>query len=628
MHPEDQSWAPQYCMDCLEKHIKNYEFEYRVIARDGREIWLRDLVTLCFERGKPRWLRGIMVDISQSKMIESLVTSSQAQFRAIFETAPIGILLVDAETHAIIEMNEAYCKLVGRDRQTVLNVGWESYTHADDLDQEMERVVDLTSGEIQASSYIKRYLKPDGALVTARLQAVPLDNDSVDLCQYLIILEDITERQEFEDRIWHQANYDPLTDLPNRNLFEDRATQLIKEFSRGRQQFAVLMIDLDGFKDVNDTLGHDMGDELLVQASHRIHDCIRQSDTLARFGGDEFVVILTNVGNLDDIEKVATKITHSLTQEFKLQHGEAFVSASIGITRFPADADAVIDLLKNADQAMYLAKQRGRNRFHFFTDDLRNEALDRMALINDLRVATAEQAFELHYQPILDIASGAVHKAEALLRWNRDQRGWVSPAVFVPLAEETRLIVDIGEWVFKTATAQVKAWQDKFDEGFQISVNTSPIQFESEIVSDFKRYLHEQQVAGRRIGIEITESLFMTSNDDVVETLLGFRDAGIEVSLDDFGTGYSSLSYLKKFDIDYLKIDRSFVQNLREDSDDLALCAAIIMMAHRLGIKVVAEGIETEVQRDLLQTIGCDFGQGYFYSKPVTAAEFESKFSW
>ena len=628
MHPDDQAWAPAYCLDCLNKKIANYEFEYRVITKDGREIWLRDLVTLCFENSEPRWLRGIMVDITLNKAIDSQVESSKARFQSIFKTAPVGILLVDAETHAIVEMNPAYCKLVGRDRETVFREGWESYTHPEDLGEEMSNASSLVRGDTSNYTYVKRYFRPDGKQVTARTQSVSIgDNKEIDQSQYLIILEDITERQDFENKIWRQANYDYLTDLPNRNMFQDRASQLIKDFPRSKQSFAVLMIDLDGFKDVNDTLGHDMGDELLIQASQRIQACIRDSDTLARLGGDEFVVILTHLSRLSGIERVAEKITGALAQVFELEQGQAFVSASIGITTYPDDADAVLDLLKNADQAMYLAKSKGRNRYQFFTEDLRDQALSRMNLVNDLRIAVEQQQFELYYQPIINIISGEVLKAEALIRWNHDRRGMVSPAEFIPLAEESRLIVEIGDWVFREATDQVKKWKTTFSDDFQISVNTSPIQYESRIEDTFNQYLREKRVDGRNIGIEITENLFMTSNDQVLDTLLNFRDSGIQVSLDDFGTGYSSLSYLKKFNIDYLKIDRSFVQNLTRDSDDLVLCAAIIMMAHKLGIKVIAEGIETEDQRELLLSIDCDFGQGYYFSPPVPAAEFEKKYA-
>ncbi len=629
MHPDDRARVLQYCQECLADRVERYECEYRVIAADGREVWLQDMATMAMEGSEPTWLRGIMIDITKSKTTASQVSLSRARFEAIFQSAPVGILLVDAESHQIVEMNQAYCQLVGRSRQQVIAEGWETYTHPDDLHQEMSHVINFNSASTATSncSYVKRYLKPDGQEVSARLQAVEIEtSSSAEGKQYIIILEDITERQEFENKIWRQANYDLLTELPNRNLFQDRASQLIKDYPRNQQKFAVLMLDLDGFKHVNDTMGHDMGDEMLIQASQRIEACIRTSDTLARLGGDEFVIVLTNVKDRPGIETVANKIAKAMAEEFELLLGEAFVSASIGITLYPDDADAFADLLKNADQAMYLAKNRGRNRHQFFTDELRQEARKRADLVSDLRIATDNQAFQLHYQPIIEIASGKVQKAEALIRWQHEERGWVSPVDFIPLAEETRLITEIGDWVFRTATEQVRQWQQNYDNDFQINVNTSPMQLESEIVSNFLGYMQEAGIDGRNIGIEITESLFMTSHRQVIETLEGFRDAGIEVSLDDFGTGYSSLSYLRKFDIDYLKIDRSFVQNLSIDSDDFALCAAIIVMAHRLGIRVVAEGIETEEQRDLLRSIDCDFGQGFYYSKALPAEEFEQQF--
>ncbi|MFT5218564.1 MAG: diguanylate cyclase (GGDEF)-like protein/PAS domain S-box-containing protein [Planctomycetota bacterium] len=627
MHPEDKAWVTSYSQDCVKQQINNYELEYRVYAKDGREVWLRDLITVSHEPGKPSCQRGIMIDISQQKRIELEIETSQARFLAMFETSPVGILLVDASTDNIIEMNRAYCELVGRDRKAVLREGWQSYTHPEDPGGEIDNVDELCQGDVDSYHFQKRYIKPNGDLVTVQQQVVPIEGGNKrDDAQYMIIIEDITARQSFEEKIWHQANYDYLTDLPNRAMFQKLVGQLIKDAPRSKQKLAIFMIDLDGFKNVNDALGHDNGDKLLVQAGDRINSCIRETDTLARLGGDEFVIVLPYLNQISGVERVATDIVHTLEQEFDVDSEQVFVSASIGITTFPQDGDQVMDLLKNADQAMYLAKQKGRNRYQFFTQDLQNKALNRMTLVNDLRTAIVERQFELYYQPIIDISSGKVFKAEALIRWHHAERGLVSPDEFIPLAEETRMIIDIGDWVFRSAIDQRKKWDSIFEKDFQISINASPIQFETSFDSDLIQHLREAEVNGLCIGIEITETLFMTSNDQVAEKLAELRQDGIQISLDDFGTGYSSLSYLKNFDIDYLKIDRSFVQNLAENSDDLVLCEAIIMMAHQLGIKVIVEGIETEDQLKLLRSIDCDYGQGYYISQPIPAAEFAEKF--
>ena len=625
MHPEDQIWAPAYCIDCLKKGIKNYEFEYRFIAKDGREIWLRDLVSLGMEEGEPRWLRGIMVDITHRKEIETRILNAEERLRNMFATAPIGLLLIDIETEGQFEMNPAYCAIVGRSSEEIKTIGWKGITHPDDIDQELKLLDKLKSGEMDSYEVEKRYLRPDGSVVWARGRVTPISFQSEDAgTLFLAIVEDVTEQKESKEKIWHQANYDYLTSLPNRYMLQDRLNELIKKSYRDRQEFAVLLIDLDDFKDINDTLGHDKGDLLLVEAAIRVRQCLRASDTVARLGGDEFIVIMSELSHRIGIDLIANKILERLSEPFGLGEDNAYISASIGITLFPADGEAMLDLMRNADQAMYEAKRQGRNRYRYFTQDMQHFALNRMQLQNDMRSALEQNEFSLCYQPIVKLDNGQIHKTEALLRWNHADKGMISPVEFIPIAEESGLINEIGDWVFQQVIQQAADWQARFSSGIQISINTSPVQFENEIrISD---YLQRWNLSGAAINIEITEGLLMTPNADVLDILLEFRDAGIQVALDDFGTGYSSLAYLRKFDIDYLKIDRAFIQNLRPESDDLALCAGIIAMAHTLGIEVVAEGIETQQQQNLLLDIGCDYGQGFFLAKPMSEREFEKTY--
>jgi len=437
---------------------------------------------------------------------------------------------------------------------------------------------------------------------------------------------DLTERKQAEETIRRQAHYDSLTQLPNRRLFRDRLEHTIKLAKREHSSFALMLIDLDHFKEVNDTMGHDAGDFLLVDAAQRIAHCVRESDTVARMGGDEFVVILPDIGDPASIERVAQNIISKLASPFLLGEERAFISASIGITLYPADADDMEALLKNADQAMYVAKNLGRNRFSYFTPALQENAQKRMRLVNDLRDALDGKQFRVHYQPIVELATGHIHKAEALIRWEHPKRGMVSPSDFIPLAEETGMIVEIGEWVLRQAMHQVKHLQQTYHAGFQISVNKSPVQFRHDNPLKAAEWLRELELNGLQANsliIEITEGVLLDNDANVKESLLASRDAGIQVAIDDFGTGYSSLAYLKRFDIDYLKIDRSFISNLGHQSDDMALCEAIIVMAHKLGLKVVAEGVETVQQRDLLLLAGCDYAQGYLFSKAVTVAELD-----
>ena len=439
-------------------------------------------------------------------------------------------------------------------------------------------------------------------------------------------IRDITAKKASEDLIWKQANFDQLTGLPNRYMFHDRLEQEIKKAARAGLTMALLFIDLDRFKDVNDTLGHGTGDILLVEAARRIGACAREVDTAARLGGDEFIVLLSELDNAKGIDRVAENILRKLAEPFQLGNQTAHVSASIGIALYPDDATELSHLIKDADQAMYVAKKTGRNRISYFTSQLQEAAETRRQLINDLYGALVAEQFHVYYQPIVDLGTGRIHKAEALIRWLHPQRGLVSPASFIPLAEEIGLIVDIGDWVFREAARQARRCRALGIPEFQISVNCSPVQFRTpdSPCKAWPVYLRELGLPGEAIVVEITEGLLLDAEAGVVKQLADYHHAGIQVSLDDFGTGYSSLSYLKKFDIDYLKIDQSFVRNLATDSDDMALSEAIVVMAHKLGLKVIAEGVETEAQRRLLAAAGCDYAQGYLFSRPLPADAFEA----
>ncbi len=429
-------------------------------------------------------------------------------------------------------------------------------------------------------------------------------------------------------QLWKRANFDVLTQLPNRDMFRDRLSQEIKKSDRTGQPLALMLIDLDQFKEVNDTLGHDMGDILLQEAARRILNCVRESDTVARLGGDEFTVVLSQLANASHAEDIAQKIIKRLSEPFTLNLEVAHISASLGITLYPVDALDIDSMMRNADQAMYVAKNNGRNRYSHFTASLQETAQKRLRLTNDLRTALAGQQFRLHFQPIVDLHTDRIHKAEALLRWQHPVRGMVSPAEFIPLAEETHLIVEIGVWIRREALIWCERWNNLNPDGFQISINKSPVEFmddsDSDRVESFVKELSDHGLCGKNFVFEITEELLLNADSRINTKLMALRDAGIQVSIDDFGTGYSSLSYLKKLDIDYLKIDQSFVRNLERDSNDMALCEAIIVMAHKLGLKVIAEGVESLAQRDFLTRAGCDYGQGYLFSRPVPPEEFEA----
>ena len=467
--------------------------------------------------------------------------------------------------------------------------------------------------------------KKNGEVYAAWLTINVVYNEDGTVRYYVELSDDFTEKKEAEDMIWRQANFDFLTDLPNRRMLLDRLQQETTKVNQSGKKLALLFLDLDNFKDVNDTLGHDMGDKLLMDVARRLMDCVREIDTVSRLGGDEFAVILTELSDLPVAEKIAQDILHSLAQPYRLNGEIAYLSASIGITVYPDDGTGIETLLKNADQALYAAKQAGRNRMSYFTAFMQAAAQNRIRLANDMRIAVFEHQFEMLYQPIVELETGKIHKAEALIRWHHPLRGIVSPAEFISIAEETGLILTISDWAFSEVVREVERWRRRHYAQFQISFNISPTLFQDKPnYADWFSELEKRNMSGEGIVMEITEGVLLVSNRHVIERLAEFHRHGMEIALDDFGTGYSSLSYLKKFDIEYLKIDQAFVRNIGSEPKDMALCEAIIVMAHKLDMKVIAEGIQNDEQKRLLAAAGCDYGQGYLFSEPLTAAEFEN----
>ena len=542
----------------------------------------------------------------------------------VYQNSSESMTVTDSKG-TIVSVNPAFTKVTGYTLEEVVGRNTSmlsSGRHDREFYQAMWKGINST-GQWQGEIWNQR---KNGELYLEWLTINTIYHDDRSVHRYVSLFSDITQKKKSEDLIWQQANFDTLTGLPNRRMFYDRLEQEIKKSHRSGLPMALMLLDLDHFKEVNDTLGHAQGDVLLVEAARRITECIRASDTVARLGGDEFTVILSEMEDVNSVERIAQNIIERLAVPFQLLQETAYVSASMGVALYPNDAQNIDSLIKNADQAMYLAKDSGRNRFRYFTAALQEAAQTRLRLGNDLRGALAGQQFQVFYQPIVTLANGAIHKAEALLRWQHPTRGLISPAEFIPLAEETGMIIDIGDWVFREVASQAAHWHASHYPKFQISVNVSPVQFRHHGTNfnAWLDYLQKLGLPGQSIVMEITEGLLMDANTSVSDQLLAFRDAGIRVSLDDFGTGYSSLSYLKKFDIDYLKIDQSFVRNLENNANDMVLCEAIIVMAHKLGLKVIAEGVETEQQRNLLAAYGCDYAQGWLYSEAVPSEQFEA----
>ena len=450
----------------------------------------------------------------------------------------------------------------------------------------------------------------------------PSEKDLLVIEQFAHLASIAIEREMTSKIIWQQANFDSLTGLSNRNMMVEHLKQAMHTANREQSKIAVAFIDLDHFKDINDTLGHAVGDLLLIEVANRISSNVRKNDTVARLGGDEFVIIYADFHCEKSSAKLSEKILNALAQPYKFKEQVVHTSASIGMTVYPDDASDVDNLLKNADQAMYCAKNAGRNSCYFFTESMRELASNRLIIINDLRAAIAKQEFFVVYQPIINLSSHKIEKVEALIRWQHPSKGLISPLEFISIAEETGLIIDVSNYLFEQVLIQAKLWRE-FNSDFQISVNTSPVQYKKHDgnILQWLAKLQQQQIDKTAIVLEITENLLMESQSDIEEVLNKVREVGVEIAIDDFGTGYSSFAYLREYKTDYVKIDKSFVDQMAQQNNDSALCEAIIVMAKKLNIQVIAEGIETQEQQTLLTQFGCDLGQGYLFSKPVLADE-------
>ncbi len=540
----------------------------------------------------------------------------------VYQHSSEAITVTDADG-AIISVNPAFTiatgyradEVIGRNHRIISSGRQDRAFYS-----EMWRAIHET-GSWQGEIWNRR---KNGEIYAEWLTVNTVFNDDGTVYRYIGMFSDITRKKQTDDLIWRQANYDGLTSLPNRHLFRERLEQEAHKTDRIGTPLALMFLDLDYFKDVNDTLGHDMGDQLLKEAALRLRACVRGIDTVARLGGDEFTILLGDLHDTAVVERLAQDILRKLSEPFQLGGNRVSLTASIGVALYPADTADIDSLIKYADQAMYAAKGQGRNCCTYFTPSMQELAQTRMHLTSDLRLALGSDQFVVYYQPIVDLATGEACMAEALLRWRHPARGLIGPDQFVPIAEETGMIVDIGNLVFREAARQVQRLRAMHCAGFQISLNQSPAQFhgDEELYQDWFDYMQKLNIPGESIVIEITESLLANISPEVAKKLHGLRAAGLQVSLDDFGTARSSLAALKKFDINCLKIDQQFVRSAAPD--ERALCEAMIVMAHKLGLKVIAEGVETEAQREFLVAAGCDYGQGYLFSRPLPRGEFES----
>ncbi len=564
----------------------------------------------------------------QANSVDTLAASKRAlheserRWRKIFEHAPIGAAII-APDYRLLNVNEALCRLLDRHRENLLTSDFRDSLHPDERRQEEARMQTLQEGSTDHYSSESRCQTRDGRALWVRISTSLVRDERGQPLYYLSMIEDIDLRKTAEEQINYLAFHDALTGLPNRQLAKDRLDHAIAYAAREKSGVALLHLDLDHFKAINDSLGHSIGDELLKEMATKLDDCIRDTDTLCRLGGDEFLIILANVIDPEIISSIAVKVQETLGATFRIQGHELTTSVSIGITVYPDDGRDFDILLKKADTALYKAKENGRNAYQFYTEQMNNEAVEYLKIRNGLRQALIHDEFLLHYQPQINLADGKVVGVEALIRWRHPELGVLQPSRFITIAEDSGLIVPIGDWALRQACKQAVEWRRIGLPPIIVAVNLSAVQFKrGDIEKSVLQALHESGHDPNYLELELTESILIQDTSRAMDTLTRLKEMGMKLSIDDFGTGYSSLSYLKRLNVDKLKIDQSFVRDMVNNKNDAAIVQAIIQMARSLGLQVIAEGVEDEQLVSMLFHQQCHEAQGYHFARPMAPGAF------
>jgi diguanylate cyclase (GGDEF)-like protein/PAS domain S-box-containing protein len=620
IHPDDRNKVRNQAIKCLKK--ESFEpYEYRFIRKDNQVMWALETIT-SIEYNDERATLGSFMDITERKRMEDALRQSEGKYRTILEDIQEGYFEVDLAGNFTF-FNDSMCRIADCPKEKLLGANYRQFSN-DEISKKVFKTFNkvFNTGE-STEGFDWQILRKDG---TKRYieASVSLKTDSSDKpIGFKGVIRDISERKRIEQELNHMATHDSLTGLPNRLMFSQLLNHSIQSAHRNKKQLAVLFIDLDRFKTINDSLGHEAGDKLLQEMATRFKYTLRTVDIVSRMGGDEFVIMMEDVTDLSQVASFAHKIQATVIKPLVLMGEECRITASVGISVYPKDGEDEQTLMKNADIAMYFAKEEGKNNFQFYSKNIHSMANERLSIETNLRRALERNELFLNYQAKLDFKTGMITGVEALLRWVNPHLGQITPTQFIPIAEETGLIVPIGRWVLKTACLQNVAWQDQGLPPVCIAVNLSMRQLmDDNLIEDIRTALAESGMAPNLCELEITESMVMNNPARLIGVLKQIKGMGVRLAIDDFGTGYSSLAQIKNFPIDTLKVDRSFIRNIPHDSENKAITEAIINMGKTLHLTVVAEGVETLEQETFLREQICDQMQGFYFSKPIEPEKF------
>jgi diguanylate cyclase (GGDEF)-like protein/PAS domain S-box-containing protein len=615
VHPDDLPIMARAWQQATERGV-GFDLHYRIVRPAGEQRWVHSrAVPEVAQDGTVVRLAGTLRDETELVEVSRKRREAETRFEASFEQAGVGAAILSLDGIPT-RVNAAGCAILGRPPELLVDRSWDQYQHPDDPPVRAAALAQRAAGHDTYADE-RRFIRPDGSIRWTSLQVSLVRDESGQPQYYLAQLQDITERKRMLDDLAHQVLHDRLTGLANRTLLADRLTHALAQTRRRRWQLGVILLDIDQFKVVNDSFGHGAGDALLTQVAARVSATIRLSDTVARLGGDEFVIVCDDAST-QEIQQTAKRVLTAMRRPYSIGNREIHVTASAGIA-IADESSTPESLLRDSDDAMHLAKRLGRDRIELFDQALRAKAEQRLFTTTALRQALDRDELRVHYQPVIDLATGAMVSAEALLRWNHPGRGPISPEEFIPIAEETGLIVPIGAWVLEQACQQLSQWQ-RSDPSMTVAVNLSVRQVRApDILDQIQEILKRTRIRPESLYLELTESVFMEDLDYFDKMLAGLKSLGVQLSLDDFGTGYSSLSYLSRFPFDAVKIDQSFIRGLAVNPHDTALVAAILSMADALGLSVTAEGIEDQSQLATLKKMRCQRGQGFYLDHPMPA---------